>query len=241
MITPRVGMVLAAGRGERLRPITDTLPKPLVEIAGRPLLDHAIDRLALAGCARVVVNTHHLGEKIAEHLADRKHPEIVISAETVALETGGAVAHALPLLGPEPFYVVNGDSLWLDATVGALTRLAHAFDPATVDAVLLLQRTVSAVGYDENRGDVFLVAFDRPRRRGEIEVAPYLFAGVQLLSPDLFKSAPPGPFSLNRIYDQALAAGRLRAIVHDGEWYTVTNPEGLAWVRERLEQRRIER
>jgi MurNAc alpha-1-phosphate uridylyltransferase len=243
MIRPRVAMVLAAGRGERLRPITDTLPKPLVEIAGRKLIDHAIDRLEQAGVERVVVNVHHLGHRIVAHLAARKSPEIVISHEEgdAAFETGGAVVHALKLLGAEPFYVVNGDSLWLDGRTSALIRLARAWDPEALDAVLLLQRTVSAVGYDECRGDFCLDQLGVPRRRVEGEIAPYLYAGLQLVSPTLFAGVAPGIFSINRIWDSALAAGRLGAIVHDGEWYHVSTPDGMALVKERLERRRVER
>jgi MurNAc alpha-1-phosphate uridylyltransferase len=213
MIRPKVGMVLAAGRGERLRPITDTLPKPLVRIAGRALLDHAIDRLEAAGVERVVVNVHYLGDIITEHLAARATPAIVIAREAAALETGGGVRHALPLLGDEPFFVVNGDSLWLDGKVSALIRLADAFDPATTDAMLLLQRTATAVGYD-GPGDYMLDQVGTPRRRQQREVAPYLFAGVQLLHPALFEGMPDGAFSLNRIYDKAEHAARLGALVN---------------------------
>jgi len=244
MIRPTVGMVLAAGRGARLRPLTDTIPKPMVPVVGRPLLDHAIERLIAAGVSRVVVNTHHLGEQIAQHLKTQYWsgtPEIVVSPEAAALETGGGVTQALPLIGSEPFYVVNGDSLWLDGAQPALLRLADAFDPAAHDAMLLLQRTVSAVGYEQNRGDFMIDIAGRARRVGPGEVAPYLFAGVQILTPGLFADAPAGAFSLNRIYDKALAAGRLGVIVHDGEWYTVTDEAGLAEVRARLDRRNARR
>ncbi len=240
-VRPTVGMVLAAGRGERLRPLTDIIPKPLVPIIGKPLLDHAIDRLAAAGVARVVVNVHYLGDQIAAHVKGRTNPEIVVSQEATALETGGGVAQALPLLGDGPFYAVNGDSLWLDGSVPALDRLAAAFDPARHDGMLLLQKTVSAVGYEQNRGDFFIDPAGKPRRVGLGEVAPYLYAGVQILSPQLFADAPAGAFSINRIYDKALAAGRLGAIVHDGEWFTVTDEAGLAEVRARLDRRRTRR
>ncbi|MDB5361666.1 MAG: Nucleotidyl transferase [Rhodospirillales bacterium] len=239
MIRPTVGMVLAAGRGERLRPLTDTVPKPMVPIIGKPLLDHAIDRLLAAGVTRIVVNTHHLGEQIAAHLTGR--PEIVLSPEATALETGGGVTQALPLLGDQPFFAVNGDSLWLDGATPALHRLADAFDPARHDAMLLLQKTVSAVGYDQNRGDFFVDPAGKPRRVGSGEIAPFLFAGLQILAPQLFDDAPAGAFSLNRIYDKALAAGRLGTIVHDGEWYTVSDEAGLAEVRAQLDRRRTRR
>jgi MurNAc alpha-1-phosphate uridylyltransferase len=176
---------------------------------------------------------------IAAHLARRDHPRIAISEEPELLDTGGGVRHALPLLD-ETFFVVNGDVLWLESRDYALSRLARAFDPEHMDAVLLLQRTVGAVGYD-GTGDYFLDASGRPQRRREGEVAPYLFAGVQLLHRRLFDGFADRVFSLTRLYDRAEAAGRLSAIVHDGEWYHVGTPEGLAATRARLSSHRIER
>jgi MurNAc alpha-1-phosphate uridylyltransferase len=243
MILPRTAIVLAAGRGVRLRPITDTLPKPLVEIAGRTLLDHAIDRLELAGVERVVVNVHYRAAQIIAHLARRMSPTILISEETEApLETGGGILNALPLLGDEPFYAVNADSLWLDGRASALHRLAGAWDPARTDAVMLLQRTVTAIGYEtDGLGDFSLDQEDRPVRRREGEIVPYLYAGVQLISPILFRDATPGAFSVNRIWDRAIETGRLTGIVHDGEWYHVSTPESLDLVAERFESHRVER
>ena len=232
-------MVLAAGLGTRLRPVTDTIPKPLVEINGRPLIDHALDRLTLAGVERVVVNIHYKVAMMAAHLSRRDHPQIELSEEAELLDTGGGVAQALPLLD-ETFFVVNGDVFWRDSKDSALLRLAGAFDPANMDAVLLLQRTVTAVGY-EGSGDYFLDVRGNPRRRREREVAPYLFAGIQLLHRRLFDRAPGRVFSLVRLFDRAEAAGRLRAIVHDGEWYHVGTPEGLAMTRERLSSHRVAR
>lgn len=237
--TPKSAMVLAAGRGTRLRPLTDRLPKPLVEIGGSTLLDQAIDRLALAGVERVVVNVHYKAEMIAAHLARRTSPRIEISRESEPLETGGGVARALPLLG-ESFFVVNGDVLWLDSTEYALTRLARAFDPDSMDAAMLFQRTVWATGYDGD-GDYFLDPLGVPRRRGEREVAPYIFSGVQLLHRRLFDGVGGEAFSLNRLYDRAEQAGRLRAIVHDGEWFHIGTPQGLEATRARLASHRIER
>ena len=236
---PKTAMILAAGRGTRMRPISDTVPKPLLEVEGRTLLDHAIDRLALAGVERVVVNAHYKAEMIAAHLAGRRQPTVEISPEEEPLETGGGVAHALPLLG-DSFFVVNGDVLWLDAKDYALSRLAGAFDPARMDGVLLLQRTVTAVGYD-GRGDYFLDRLGNPRRRREREVAPYLFTGIQLLHRRAFDGIAERRFSLNLVYDKADQAGRLHAIVHDGEWYHIGTPEGLAATRARLPSHRIER
>jgi len=236
---PRSGMVLAAGLGTRLRPVTETLPKPLVEVNGRTLLDHAIDRLALAGVDRVVVNTHHKAEMIAARLSSRDAPRIEISEEPELLGTGGGVKQALPLLD-DAFFVVNSDVFWLDCKDHALLRLARGFDADHMDAILLLQRTITAVGY-QGSGDYFIGASGIPRRRGKHEVAPYLFAGIRLLHRRLFDGIPDRIFSIVPLFDRAEQAGRLRAIVHDGEWYHISTPEGLAATRERLSSHRIER
>ena len=236
---PRVGMVLAAGLGTRLRPLTDSVPKPLVEINGRTLLDHAIDRLALAGAERVVVNLHYKADLVRAALARRSAPHIDVSEEPDLLETGGAVKHALPLL-EDVFWVVNSDVLWLDGPDYALTRLAQTYDPERMDAVLLMQRTATAVGYDGN-GDYFLDPAGCARRRREREVAPYLFSGIQLMHRRLFDGMTEPVFSLNRIYDAAERGGRLQGIVHDGEWYHAGSPEGLSATRARLSSHRVER
>jgi len=237
--SPKTAMILAAGRGTRMRPISDTIPKPLLEVEGRTLLDHAIERLALAGVERVVVNAHYKADTIAAHLAGRRQPQVEISQEEEALETGGGVLRALPSLG-ETFFVVNADVLWLDSKDYALTRLAGAFDPARMDAVLLMQKTVTAVGYD-GRGDYFLDRLGNPRRGREREIAPYLFAGIQLLHRRAFDGIEERKFSLNIVYDKLDQTGRLHAIVHDGEWFHVGTPEGLAATRARLASHRTER
>jgi N-acetyl-alpha-D-muramate 1-phosphate uridylyltransferase len=239
IVRPRTAMVLAAGLGTRLRPVTDTIPKPLIEINGRTLLDHAIDRLALVGVERVVVNVHYKAAMVAAQLARRDHPRIEISHETELLDTGGGVARALPSLD-DVFFVVNSDLLWLDGQDRTLQRLATAFDPERMDAILLLQRTVTAVGY-EGSGDYLIDASGYPHRRGEREIAPFLFAGLQLLHSRAFAGISDRVFSLVRIFDRAEEAGRLQAIVHDGEWYHIGTPQGLAATRERLSSHRIER
>jgi N-acetyl-alpha-D-muramate 1-phosphate uridylyltransferase len=236
---PRSGMVLAAGLGTRLRPVTEIIPKPLIEINGRTLLDHAIDRLTLAGVERVVVNVHYKAEMVAAHLARRSYPRIQLSEETELLDTGGGIARALPWLD-DVFFVVNGDVFWFNGKGCALQRLTLAFDLDYTDAVLLLQPTVTAVGY-EGSGDYFLDSAGRPHRRGEREIAPYLFAGIHLLHRRLFDGACDRVYSVVRLFDRAEQAGRLRAIVHDGEWYHIGTPEGLAATRESLSCRRIER
>jgi N-acetyl-alpha-D-muramate 1-phosphate uridylyltransferase len=236
---PTTGMVLAAGLGLRMRPITDHLPKPLVLLGGRALVDHALDRLEAAGVGRAVVNTHYKGEMLAHHLAARRKPAITLSVEDELLETGGGVAKALPLLD-DVFYVVNSDVFWLDGTTSALLRLARAFDAERLDALLLLQRTVTALGY-AGPGDFIADPLGKLRRRREREVAPHLFAGVQILAKRLFAGQTPGKFSLNALYDRAIEAGRLAGIVHDGEWYHIGTPAGLALAEARLATHRTER
>ena len=230
---PAHAMVLAAGKGLRLRPLTLSRPKPLVEVAGQTMLDGVLDRLAEAGVAEAGGNAHHLGHMIESHLQGRTSPRIHISREDTLLETGGGVKKALPLLGQAPFFAINGDVIWRDGKVPALQRLADFWDPALMDALLLLQSTASAVGY-EGPGDFVMDQLGRLRRRKEGEVAPFLFAGLQVLSPALFANTPEGPFSLNLLYDRALAAGRLYGLRHDGTWYHVGTPGDLERVEAAL-------
>ncbi|MBR9972372.1 nucleotidyltransferase family protein [Magnetospirillum sulfuroxidans] len=231
---PTHAMVLAAGLGLRMRPITATIPKPLVAVAGRTMLDRALDHLDRAAIPHKVVNAHWLPEKIAAHVAGRT--DITLSLEAELLETGGGVALALPLLGTGPFYVVNSDIIWTDGGgETALRRLAARWDDQRMDALLLMQRTTTALGYD-GQGDFFLSADGVPSRRGARPVAPLLFSGVQILSPRLFRDAPAGKFSLNRLYDRALEENRLFGLVHDGHWYHVGTPEALPEVEQALAQ-----
>ena len=225
-------MILAAGFGTRMKPITDHTPKPLVPLGGRPLIDHALDRLVAAGVKRVVVNTHYKADMIAAHLQERHDIAIELSYETALLDTGGGVKKALPLLG-EAFYVVNADVFWLNAKVPALARLRRAWDDTRLDALLLVQRTVAAIGYD-GLGDFTVDPIGRLRRRGEREVAPHLFAGVEILSRRIFDGSPDGAFSLNLLWNRAIEAGRIEALIHDGEWFHVGTPQGLAATEERL-------
>ena len=230
---PKQAMVLAAGFGKRMRPITETLPKPLVKVNGEAMLDRILDRLAEAAVKKTVINLHHLGEVIEAHLEDRKAPEIVFSPEEEILETGGGVKKALPLLGKEPFFVVNGDVLWLDGRSSALRRLAESWDGRKMDCLLLLHQCVFAYGY-EGLGDFFLDPAGVVRRRREREVAPFVFGGMQIIDPKLFASMPEGPFSLNRIYDLAARRGRLHGICHDGEWFHVGTPEDLKFAEDAM-------
>jgi MurNAc alpha-1-phosphate uridylyltransferase len=239
MTVPETAMVLAAGLATRMRPITDTMPKALIQVTGKPIVDHAIDRLAAVGVRRIVVNLHYRGDMIARHLETRRDVEIVLSPEDALLDSGGGIVRALPHLG-DMFYVVNADVLWLDATVPALIRLAQGFDPAAMDGILLMQRTVTAVGLD-GPGDFMIDPMGALRWRAETEIAPHYFAAVQLLHRRFFAGAAPEKFSIRPYWTRAIEAGRLYGIVHDGEWYHLETPKGLAQVERRLASRRIER
>lgn len=224
---PRRAMVLAAGRGERMRPLTEKIPKPLVKVAGKALIDYALDRLADAGVEQAMVNVHHFADALERHLATRKTPKIVISDErTRLLETGGGIVKALGALGQAPFFLVNSDSLWIDGVTPNLTRLAGAFDAGRMDALLLLAPTTGSIGY-AGRGDFFMTSDGRLVRRGEREVVPFVYAGAAILSPALFAGAPEGPFSLTRLFDRAGEAGRLFGLRLDGLWMHVGTPEAI--------------
>ncbi|PWS38889.1 mannose-1-phosphate guanylyltransferase [Falsiroseomonas bella] len=227
MIAPTHAMVLAAGLGTRMRPLTDDRPKPLLPLEGRSLLHHAMDRLRDAGISNLVVNAHWFAEQIADAVeAYGGAPPPVVLRETALLETGGGVKAALPHLGSAPFVVVNGDAFWLDGPNAALRRMAAAFDPEEMDALLLLVRTAHVDG-ETGRGDFLLDPLGRARRPKEREIAPYLFGGVQILSPALFADTPDGAFSLNRVYDRAIENGRLFGLVHDGAWFHLSTPRDL--------------
>jgi MurNAc alpha-1-phosphate uridylyltransferase len=225
--TPKTAMVLAAGMGTRMRSLTDTMPKPLVKVAGRALLDHVLDRLAGADVARAVVNVHHFGEQIIAHVAGRTRPRITISDERgVLLDTGGGVVKALPELGAAPFFHLNADTIWIDGATPNLTRLAQAFDAAAMDALLLLAPTAGSVGYD-GRGDFSREADGRLKPRSADGVAPYVYAGAAIFSPALFKDAPAGAFSLTTLFKRAPAAGRLHGLPMQGLWMHVGTPEAI--------------
>jgi len=225
---PRRAMVLAAGLGLRMRPLTNDTPKPLVAVGGKPLIDHVLDRLAAAGVETAVVNVHYLADKVERHLAGRRAPKIAISDERgELLDTGGGVVKALPLLGAAPFFHLNSDTIWIDGVKPNLLRLAEIFDPARMDALLLLAATSTSVGY-AGRGDFAMSPDGRLGRRSEREVAPFVYAGVAILNPTLFVAAPSGPFSLNALFDRAIEAGRLHGLRLEGVWMHVGTPEAIA-------------
>ncbi len=221
---PHTAMVLAAGLGSRLG---DGPPKPLRRVAGRALIDRALDMLAQAGVERAVVNTHHRAEEIEAHLAGRARPDIRISREAERLETGGGVAHALGLLGSEPFFVLNSDLVWGPDGAAWLRLLAAGFDARRMDALLLLYRTDRTIHYD-GPGDFHLASDGRLCRRRESGTAPYLFTGAQILAPRLFDDPPTGPWRLTCAYDKAEEDGRLFGLVCEGMWLDAGTPERLA-------------
>lgn len=221
---PHTAMVLAAGLGSRLG---DGPPKPLRRVAGRALIDRALDMLTQAGIERAVVNTCHRADEIEAHLAGRARPEIRISREAERLETGGGVAHALALLGGEPFFVLNSDLVWGPDGAAWLRRLAAGFDARRMDARLLLYRTDRAIHYD-GPGDFHLASDGRLCRRRESGTAPYLFTGAQILAPRLFDDPPAGPWRLTCAYDKAEEGGRLFGLVCEGMWLDAGTPERLA-------------
>jgi MurNAc alpha-1-phosphate uridylyltransferase len=225
---PNRAIVLAAGLGTRMRPYNGHIPKPLVEIGGKSLIDYSLDRLADAGVESVVVNVHHLADILERHLAPRQRPQIMISDERgELLGTGGGIAKALPKLGDAPFFLVNSDTVWLDGVRPNFTRMAEAFDPQTMDILLLLAPTTNSIGYS-GRGDFSMRPDGRLRRRRENEVVPFVYAGAAVLAPALFADAPKGAFSLTVLFDRAAETGRLFGLRLEGVWMHVGTPEAVA-------------
>jgi N-acetyl-alpha-D-muramate 1-phosphate uridylyltransferase len=227
-------MVLAAGLGTRMRPVTDTLPKPLVPVGGRALVDHALDRLAEAGIGSAIVNVHYLADLIEAHVQPRRRPTVAVSDERGALlETGGGIRKALPLLGGAPFLVLNSDSLWIEDGTPNLLRLQAAWRPERMDILLLVAEAAKSLGY-QGRGDFSLDPDGRLQRRGERPSVPFVYAGVAILKPQLFSDTPDGAFSLNLLFDRAIVAGRLYGMPLGGQWLHVGTPEAIAAAEERL-------
>lgn len=225
---PKTAMVLAAGMGVRMRPLTERVPKPLVRLANKPLIDHVLDRIAQEGIGTTVVNVHHHADQLIAHLNGRERPRIEISDEREELlDTGGGVKKALPKLGSEPFLIHNSDSLWIDGVVSNLARLARGFDPDRMDCLLLLALGSSSLGYD-GRGDFLMSPDGLLRRRPERELAPFVYTGVSIAHPRLFDETPDGPFSLNLLWDRAIHRKRLYGIRLDGTWMHVGTPAALA-------------
>ena len=226
-VHPTKAMVLAAGLGVRMRPLTDKLPKPLVRVAGQPLLDHVLDKLAVAGVGEAVVNVHYLPDQIIEHTRLRKKPRVIISDERdQVLGTGGAVVKALPILGNAPFFHLNADTMWIDGVRPNLARLAEAFDPARMDILLLMAPTTNSIGYS-GRGDYSMLPDGALRKRRELQVVPFVYAGAAIMSPALFTDVPRGDFSLTKMFDRANEQERLFGLRLDGVWMHVGTPDAV--------------
>jgi MurNAc alpha-1-phosphate uridylyltransferase len=220
-------MVLAAGLGKRMRPLTATRPKPLVRVAGKALIDHALDALDTAGVARAVINVHYLPDLIEAHLANRKAPQIAISDERdQLLETGGGLVRAAGQL-PDPFFCLNSDNLWLDGPTNAFADLSAAWDPERMDALLLLVAHKGARNF-RGKGDFHMDRNGLLRRRATGRIAPFVFTGIQLVAKRLLRDAPQGPFSTNILWDRAIAEGRLYGLAFTGVWFEVGTPEAIA-------------
>ncbi len=226
---PETAMILAAGLGMRMRPITETVPKPLVTVAGRPMIDYVLDSLHAAGVRRIVVNAHHLADQLVAHLSSRAGDAVEISDERDRLlESGGAVVKALPVLGPDPFYILNADTFWLEQP-GAelhLKKLAAAWSPGRMDMLLTAAPMDRVVGYG-GRGDFLLDGAGRIARYDGTSPNPYVNMGAAIASPSIFADAPEEPFSLNWCYDRAISAGRLHGLVGEGLWLTIGTPEAI--------------
>jgi MurNAc alpha-1-phosphate uridylyltransferase len=226
--SPRRAMVLAAGMGVRMRPLTENMPKPLVKVGGKALIDHVLDRLAEAGVERAVINVHHFADQLETYLTKRQRPRVIISDERKKLlGTGTGVVAALPELGDRPFFHVNSDTIWIDGVKPNLARLADAFDPLEMDALLLLAPTAGSVGY-AGAGDFAMAADGRLRRRAEQEMVPFVYAGAALFAPALFAGAPAGSFPLTLLFDRAAEAGRLHGLRLEGVWMHIGTPEAVA-------------
>jgi MurNAc alpha-1-phosphate uridylyltransferase len=227
--TIETAMVLAAGLGKRMRPLTATRPKPLVEVAGKPLLDHVFDRLRAAGIKRAVVNVHYLADALEAHIKRKVQDiEVTVSDErALLLETGGGLVKALPLIGDDPFLVVNSDNLWVDGPVDAIRLLASRWNDETMDALLLMVPLARANCHN-GRGDFHMDPVGRLSRRKPGRVAPFVYTGVQLVSRRLFEGAPEGSFSTNILWNKAIEAGRCFGVAHQGLWFDVGTPGAIA-------------
>lgn len=226
-------MVMAAGMGKRMRPLTATQPKPMVRVAGKPLIDHTLDRLAEAGVARAVVNVHYLADALEAHLQPRHSPKVIISDERAELlETGGGMVKALPLL-PDPFFCLNSDNIWLDGPRNALLELSERWDPGVMDALLLVVPHVRAVNFD-GKGDFHLDAMGRIARRKSGRIAPFIYTGIQLVSHRLLRDAPQGRFGTMVLWERAIAQGRLYGLPFTGRWFEVGTPRAIRPTEEAL-------
>ncbi|MFN4134851.1 MAG: nucleotidyltransferase family protein [Novosphingobium sp.] len=231
-----VAMVLSAGLGKRMRPLTATRPKPLVKVAGKPLIDHALDKLRDAGVARAVVNVHYLADALEAYLARRSEPAVVISDERATLlETGGGMVKALPLIGSDPFFCLNSDNVWLDGPRNVFAHLSDHWDAERMDALLLLVPHARAFNY-RGKGDFHMDPLGRISRRRSGRVAPFIYGGIQIVSHRLLRDAPEGAFGTMALWERAIAEGRLHGLAHQGLWFEVGEPQMIAPTEAALER-----
>jgi len=233
---PHTAMIMAAGLGKRMRPLTATRPKPLIEVNGKPLLDHVLEKLRVAGVSKIVVNVHYLADALEAHLLSRDHGlEIVISDERdLLMETGGGLVRAAPLIDSDPFLALNSDNLWIDGPADTLRLLASQWDEARMDALLLLVPQARALNH-KGMGDFHMDRAARIRRRDKSRVAPFVFTGIQIVSKRLLREAPEGPFSTNLLWDRAIEEGRCFGAVHQGLWFDVGTPQSIQLTETALE------
>jgi N-acetyl-alpha-D-muramate 1-phosphate uridylyltransferase len=233
---PDTAMIMAAGLGKRMRPLTATRPKPLVEVNGKSLLDHVLDRLRSAGVKKVVVNVHYLADALEAHLATRAGGlDVTISDERqLLLETGGGLVKAAPMIECDPFLALNSDNLWIDGPADTLKLLASQWDGEKMDALLLLVPQARALGH-RGQGDFHMERTGRIRRRERSHVAPFVFTGIQIIAKRLLREAPDGPFSTNVLWDRAIEEGRAFGAVHQGLWFDVGTPQSIPMTEAALE------
>ena len=233
---PQTAMIMAAGLGKRMRPLTATKPKPLIEVGGKPLLDHVLEKLSAAGVSKVVVNVHYLADAVEAHLASRAHGvHVVISDErNLLMETGGGLVQAAPLIDADPFLAINSDNLWVDGPADTLKLLASHWDDSRMDALLLLVPLARAENH-RGMGDFHMDRTGRLRRRDRSRVAPFVYTGVQMVSKRLLRDAPEGPFSTNVLWDRAIEEGRCFGAVHQGLWFDVGTPGSIPMTEAALE------
>jgi MurNAc alpha-1-phosphate uridylyltransferase len=233
---PHTAMIMAAGLGKRMRPLTATKPKPLIEVNGKALLDHVLEKLRDAGVRKVVVNVHYLADALEAHLASRQHGlDVVISDERdLLMETGGGLIKAAPLIDSDPFLALNSDNLWIDGPADTLKLLASQWDEAKMDALLLVVPQARALNH-KGMGDFHMDRVGQLRRRGRSHVAPFVFTGVQMVSKRLLRDAPDGPFSTNILWDRAIDEGRCFGAVHQGLWFDVGTPQSIQMTETALE------
>jgi MurNAc alpha-1-phosphate uridylyltransferase len=226
-------MILAAGLGKRMRPLTAAQPKPLVRVAGKALIDHALDRLVDAGIAKAVVNVHYLADALEAHVLARRAPAVTVSDErALLLETGGGMAKALPLLS-DPFFALNADNIWLDGPKNAFHDLSRRWDPEAMEALLLVVPHARAANFN-GPGDFHMDPLGRLSRRRDGRIAPFIYTGIQLVSHRLMRDAPQGPFSTNILWNRAMAEGRLYGLSFTGSWFEVGTPQAIRPTEEAL-------